>query len=249
MHPATLSGPMRCRWAAATGQQQHGLTLAHAHAVLADWQRLMWLPGQRQHAWEHIQQLFTEHQLPALNAAHFLVTATERLASRGLLNLQEQTFLIQVPPSCANWPLKCFVYRKVSPACRVTNTACWRPSPQITSKGGLVIGHLKGIHGSGYLLTGPFCKSDVVHDFQDTISWLRKTRLPEQAAGMHSDLLRRMTRALQLLSARLALSDAPVSLPRPQKVPLLVPWAIREEKGEASKYTRFAADSATSDAR
>jgi hypothetical protein len=130
---------MRCRWAAATGQQQHGLTLAHARAVLADLQRLMWLPGQRQHAWEHIQQLFTEHQLPALNAAHFLVTATERLASGGLLNLQEQTFLLQVPPSCANWPLKCYVYRKISPACTFTNTACWRPSPQIILKEGLVI--------------------------------------------------------------------------------------------------------------
>lgn len=120
---------MQCRWAAATGQQQHGLTLAHARAVLADWQRLMWLPGQRQHAWEHIQQLFTEDQLPALDAAHFLVTATERLASGGLLNPQEQTFLIRVPPGCTAWPLTALCFSEMCPACRFTNTACWRPSP------------------------------------------------------------------------------------------------------------------------
>jgi hypothetical protein len=70
--------------------------------VLADWQRLMWLPGQRQHAWEHIQQLFTTHQLPALDAAQFLTTAAGRLASGGLLDLQEQTLLIQVPPKLHN---------------------------------------------------------------------------------------------------------------------------------------------------
>ena len=105
------------------------------------------------------------------------------------------------------------------------------------------------MHGSGHLLTGPFFTLDAWNHLQDAASWLSKARLPEQAAGMHSDLLRRLARALQLLSARLAHGEAPVSLPRPQKAPLLAPWASREEEGEDSTGARLAADSATLDAR
>ena len=84
------------RWADATGQPQHEATLAHASALLADWQRLMWLPGQRQHAWECIQQLFSAEQLPPVMAAHFLLSAAERLGLESLLNAEEQVHLIKV---------------------------------------------------------------------------------------------------------------------------------------------------------
>ena len=85
-----------CRWAGVTGQPQHDITLARANALLAEWQRLMWLPGQRQHAWDDIQQLFTAQQLSPVTAAHFLTCAAERLGSEGLLGLEEQVQLIKV---------------------------------------------------------------------------------------------------------------------------------------------------------
>ncbi len=65
----------------------------------------MWLPGQRQHAWEDIQQLFRAQQLPPVTAAHFLISAAEGLAKEGMLNVQEQVLLIKV--DLTNWtPLK-----------------------------------------------------------------------------------------------------------------------------------------------
>lgn len=90
------------RWAETTGQQEHQITIAHAAAVLAEWRRLMWLPGQRQHAWADIQRLFTAQQLPVVNAAHFLVSAAERLAAERELTLEEQVLLVQVlsTPGC-----------------------------------------------------------------------------------------------------------------------------------------------------
>ena len=84
------------RWAAATSQEQHSVTLARADALLADWQRLMWLPGQRHQAWADIQQLFALQQLPPIRAAHFLISATERLAADGQLDVEEQVLLVQV---------------------------------------------------------------------------------------------------------------------------------------------------------
>ena len=84
------------RWAAAISQQQHSITLARADALLADWQRLMWLPSQRLQVWADIQQLFTMQQLPALSAAHFLISAAERLAQGGSLSLEEQVLLVRV---------------------------------------------------------------------------------------------------------------------------------------------------------
>lgn len=84
------------RWAAATSQEQHSVTLARGDALLADWQRLMWLPRQRHQAWADIQQLFTVQQLPPISAAHFLVSAAERLAGEGMLELAEQVLLVQV---------------------------------------------------------------------------------------------------------------------------------------------------------
>ncbi|CAK0739001.1 hypothetical protein CVIRNUC_001123 [Coccomyxa viridis] len=83
------------RWAAATSQEQHSVTLARGDALLADWQRLMWLPRQRHQAWADIQQLFTVQQLPPISAAHFLVSAAERLAGEGMLELAEQVLLVQ----------------------------------------------------------------------------------------------------------------------------------------------------------
>ena len=90
------SHPGLYRWAAATSQVQHSVTLARADALLADWQRLMWLPGQRHQAWADIQQLFATQQLPPIGAAHFLVSAAERLAGEGMLQLAEQVLLAQV---------------------------------------------------------------------------------------------------------------------------------------------------------
>lgn len=84
------------RWADATGQAQHDITLAHASALLAEWQRLMWLAGQRQHAWDSVQQLFIAEQLPPVMAAHFLISAAERLGLASLLNVEEQVQLIKV---------------------------------------------------------------------------------------------------------------------------------------------------------
>ena len=84
------------RWASATSQEQHNVTLARADALLADWQRLMWLPGQRHQAWADIQQLFAVQQLPPISAAHFLISAAERLAGEGMLELAEQVLLVQV---------------------------------------------------------------------------------------------------------------------------------------------------------
>ena len=101
MSAQTLVDPalLVCRWADVTTQPQHDITLAHASALLADWQRLMWLPGHRQHAWDDIQQLFCARQLPPLVAAHFLISAAERLGSKGLLEVDEQGSLIKVTHS------------------------------------------------------------------------------------------------------------------------------------------------------
>ncbi len=84
------------RWADVTGHSQHAITLAHAEALLTEWQSLMWLPGQRQHAWDDIQQLFSAQQLPPVTAARFLISAAERLGCKGLLTLREQGPLIKV---------------------------------------------------------------------------------------------------------------------------------------------------------
>ena len=56
----------------------------------------MWLPGQRQQAWDDIQQLFSAQQLPPVTAAHFLVSAAERLGGKGLLTVREQGPVIKV---------------------------------------------------------------------------------------------------------------------------------------------------------
>ena len=56
----------------------------------------MWLPGQRHQAWADIQQLLAARQLPPIRAAHFLISAAERLAGEGQLDLEEQVLLVQV---------------------------------------------------------------------------------------------------------------------------------------------------------
>ena len=64
---------------------------------------------------------------------------------------------------------------------------------------------------------------------QDAASWLRKARLSEESLEGRTDLLNQMTRALQLLSARMSLSDSADSQLPAKKVPLVAPWASREE--------------------
>jgi len=64
---------------------------------------------------------------------------------------------------------------------------------------------------------------------QDAACWLRKARLSEESLEGCTNLLNHMTRALQLLSARMSLSDSADSQLPAKKAPLVAPWASGEE--------------------
>lgn len=85
---------------------------------------------------------------------------------------------------------------------------------------------------------------------QDATRWLNKARLSERSERPRTELLSRMARALQLLSARAAASDSAGSLLASQKVPLIAPWASRaEDEPESSLAIETPADTSAADAR
>lgn len=49
---------------------------------------------------------------------------------------------------------------------------------------------------------------------------------------MHAELLKEMARALQILSARVALSDGAAAQKLAQQVPLVAPWASRDSEDD-----------------
>lgn len=214
-----------CRWADATGQLRCGITLAHANVLLADWQRLMWLPGQRQHAWDDIQQLFTAQQLPPSNAAHFLISAAERLGSEGMLDLDEQVQLIKVTHYTNH------LHHALRTAALTSQHAVfWYACPYRQTIG----------NGEWHCcVVSPFpeiCLQPTMLPFsQDAACWLRKARLSEHSLGQRAELLKEMARALQLLSARMALCNSADGQKPAQQAPLVAPWASREPEDEETR--------------
>ncbi len=67
---------------------------------------------------------------------------------------------------------------------------------------------------------------------QDAACWLRKAGLPDQPSKERAELLKEMARALQLLSARMALRDSAEGQKPARQVPLVAPWASREPEDD-----------------
>ena len=70
---------------------------------------------------------------------------------------------------------------------------------------------------------------------QDAACWLRKARLLEQPWKERAALLGEMARAVQLLSARVSLSDSPDGQKPAQQLPLVAPWASRDPEDDEKR--------------
>ena len=67
---------------------------------------------------------------------------------------------------------------------------------------------------------------------QDAACWLRKARLAGQPLTELAELLKEMGRALQILSARVALCDKAAAQKPARQVPLVAPWASRDPEDD-----------------
>ncbi len=84
---------------------------------------------------------------------------------------------------------------------------------------------------------------------QDAACWLRKARLLEPSVEERAEVLKQMARAVQLLSARVSLSDSADGQKPAQQLPLVAPWASRDPEDDETRAVDASSDASGVDFR